>query len=263
MARGPPVGTIRRMYDHVLVAVDDSTASPDAVALARRLTAPGGDVTLEPLPRDAAGLAGLVTSSGADLLVLGSSGPDARPGQTALDDRIRAALHGVPSALAVAPVGYAAAGPISRVGVGFQSTPVGQGAVRCARVVAEAVGATLHGVSVVSSPPAVWMGQPLAGSAALQDVCADELRTARHGLEAAGVVPHAVAGLPGEELIRFAEHVDLLVLGSRGYGPTRRLLFGRTSDRVLAGHPTCPVLVVPLVHAVSAHGSADGRLAAF
>jgi nucleotide-binding universal stress UspA family protein len=38
--------------------------------------------------------------------------------------------------------------------------------------------------------------------------------------------------------------VDLLVLGSRGFGPVMRLLIGSVSSRVIREAP-CPVLVVP------------------
>jgi nucleotide-binding universal stress UspA family protein len=45
-------------------------------------------------------------------------------------------------------------------------------------------------------------------------------------------------------LERAAEGVDLLVLGSRGYGPVLRLIAGSVSVRVIRNAP-CPVLLVP------------------
>jgi nucleotide-binding universal stress UspA family protein len=54
----------------------------------------------------------------------------------------------------------------------------------------------------------------------------------------------AVLGLTGEELAAFGARVDLLVVGSRGYGPLRRLMLGSTSEH-LAGHARCPLLVLP------------------
>lgn len=38
--------------------------------------------------------------------------------------------------------------------------------------------------------------------------------------------------------------VDLLCLGSRGYGPLRRVLLGSVSSKLVATAP-CPLLVVP------------------
>ena len=39
---------------------------------------------------------------------------------------------------------------------------------------------------------------------------------------------HAVYGLAGEELAAFGDQVDILVVGSRGYGPVKRLVLGST-----------------------------------
>ena len=47
-----------------------------------------------------------------------------------------------------------------------------------------------------------------------------------------------------DELVRLSEHMDLLVLGSRGYGPVRRALLGGSSDRIVHA-AACPVVVVP------------------
>jgi nucleotide-binding universal stress UspA family protein len=57
-------------------------------------------------------------------------------------------------------------------------------------------------------------------------------------------------GSPGEELARFSESVDLLIVGSRGCGPVGRLVTGSTSN-YLARRTCCPVLVFPR----SAYGS--------
>jgi nucleotide-binding universal stress UspA family protein len=51
-------------------------------------------------------------------------------------------------------------------------------------------------------------------------------------------------GRPRQELAALTEDVDLLVVGSRGWGPARRVLLGGTSHH-LVHHASCPVLVVP------------------
>jgi nucleotide-binding universal stress UspA family protein len=55
---------------------------------------------------------------------------------------------------------------------------------------------------------------------------------------------HAVYGLAGEELAAFGDQVDLLVVGSRGYGPVKRLVLGSTPD-YLQRHARCSLLVLP------------------
>ena len=45
-------------------------------------------------------------------------------------------------------------------------------------------------------------------------------------------------GLAGEELASFGEEVDLLIVGSRNYGPVKRLMLGSTSNH-LQRHARC------------------------
>ncbi len=51
-------------------------------------------------------------------------------------------------------------------------------------------------------------------------------------------------GLAGEELAVLSGEVDLIVVGSRGYGPIRRMVRGSTSN-YLERHARCSLLVVP------------------
>ena len=59
-----------------------------------------------------------------------------------------------------------------------------------------------------------------------------------------GVDGRAVYGLAGEELAAIGDEVQLLVVGSRGYGPMKRLILGSTSD-YLERHARCSLLVLP------------------
>jgi hypothetical protein len=49
-------------------------------------------------------------------------------------------------------------------------------------------------------------------------------------------------GDPATELARAGNELDLLVIGSRNYGPLRRLMLGSTSSKLVHRAP-CPVLV--------------------
>jgi nucleotide-binding universal stress UspA family protein len=50
-------------------------------------------------------------------------------------------------------------------------------------------------------------------------------------------------GDPAEELAKAAEHVDLLLVGSRGYGPVKGALLGSVSARLMSS-AACPLIVV-------------------
>jgi nucleotide-binding universal stress UspA family protein len=74
----------------------------------------------------------------------------------------------------------------------------------------------------------------------------DEL-TKRHSQELAqldGVEGAVIYGGPREDLVQAGNDLDLLIVGSRGYGPIGRLLHGSVS-RYLIGRVTCPLLVLP------------------
>ena len=54
----------------------------------------------------------------------------------------------------------------------------------------------------------------------------------------------SVYGDPAESLLGFTGSLDLLVMGSRAYGPRRAVLLGGVSKRVTA-ESKCPVIVLP------------------
>jgi universal stress protein family protein len=62
--------------------------------------------------------------------------------------------------------------------------------------------------------------------------------------ELPGVEGHAVYGLVGEELASFGDEVDILIVGSRSYGPMRRLVHGSTAN-YLERHARCSLVVLP------------------
>lgn len=65
------------------------------------------------------------------------------------------------------------------------------------------------------------------------------------GLPEDRVVTEVQVGEPAEEIVDLArtEHVDFIIMGSRGLSPIKELLLGSVSDKVLRTAP-CPVMVV-------------------
>jgi nucleotide-binding universal stress UspA family protein len=188
------------------------------------------------------GLHTLAETEHADLLVVGSHGRGLA-GRVLVGDDTGASLNGATCAVAVAPRGYVArSGGFLRVGVGYDFSPESRSALALARRLAERDGAKLSALYVVSLPawgyvapmPSNW------GEIVEEDRRAAEQKVA--SLE--GVEATAAYGLPVEELAAFGDRVDLLVVGSRNYGPVRRLMLGSTSHG-LARHARCALLVLP------------------
>lgn len=201
---------------------------------------------------------------GADLLVVGSAhhGP---LGRALLGDVGRALLHGAPCPVAVAPKRFRG-GPPRRVAVGFDGTPEAQAALDvAARLTAEDGGALTVYV--------VWEDPPMpvaaaAGSAAYLGQATSEAREAAEKLLADTLARlpgrtdgHVLHGRPDIQLEKMADQHDLIVVGSRGWGPVRRIALGSTSDRLLH-HTPAAILVVPRpAPAPGAAESPDGAAA--
>lgn len=178
----------------------------------------------------------------ADLIVVGSCSHGAF-GRAMLGDDTRAALNGAPCAVAIAPLGYAEHPvPIAKVGVAYNSSPESAAALAMARELAAPARATVHALEVVMIPTVAYTGiiPPALGDSV--DLMIQEANSRMK--EMPDVEGHAVYGLAGEELAAFGDQVDLLVVGSRGYGPVKRLVLGSTSD-YLERHARCSLLVLP------------------
>jgi nucleotide-binding universal stress UspA family protein len=198
------------------------------------------------------GLHTLAEQHDGDLLVVGSHSRGLA-GRVLVGDDTRASLNGAPCAVAVAPRGYVArSGGFLRIGVAYDFSPESHAALAAARALAQRDGAKLSALYVVSLPawgyiapmPANW-GEIIEADRS----SAEEKVTALEGVEAT-----AVYGLPAEELASYGDRVDLLVVGSRNYGPVRRLVLGSTSHG-LARHARCALLVLPRTAAGTAAGA--------
>ena len=195
------------------------------------------------------GLHDLAERIGAALVVVGSTrrGPVGRivPGSTG--ERL---LHGSPCPVAIVPRGYAGAGPIQKIGVGYDGSDESEAALTAACQVARRFGAALRVIRVFD---ATRVGTP-----ALMTVPGHETEhenyeaRQREGLdEAVAALPSDiaaetvfVAGPPGPELAAQSESVDLMLVGSRGYGPRAAVLLGGVTHTVIR-KAACPVIVLP------------------
>jgi nucleotide-binding universal stress UspA family protein len=188
------------------------------------------------------GLHDQAEEQGADLLVVGSCSRGLF-GRVMLGDDTRASLNGAPCAVAIAPRGYAEHDkPITTIGVGYDGSPESEAALDTARKMAAGYRARVSALEVVSIPTYAFTGivPPVTGESI--EVMIKEANSRMKGLE--GVDGHAVYGLTGEELATFGDQLDLLIVGSRSYGPWQRLVLGSTSG-YLERHARCSLLVLP------------------
>jgi nucleotide-binding universal stress UspA family protein len=161
--------------------------------------------------------------------VLGSTGRGLA-GRVVAGETAKAALHHAPCPVLIAPRGLAASGRPPRlqtIGVGFDGTAEAIHARERAQTLARAAGGRLVLLTAVSSADRDGDGT----RERLSDRIGD------HDLE-------VLEGSPADALVARSTGLDVLALGSRGWGPVRRLLLGSTSEHVVrdAG---CAVLVVP------------------
>jgi nucleotide-binding universal stress UspA family protein len=178
----------------------------------------------------------------ASLLVVGSThtGRAGRvfPGSTA--ERL---LHGAPCTVAVVPADYAARA-IRRIGVAVDGSPESRSAAAAAAALARGLDAELVVIGV-AEPFLYEVDTPVDGQTA-----ADIVRAAQADLDAlvdelpVDATTALLTGEAAELLAEYSRHVDLLVTGSRGYGPARSVLVGGVSGRLMRS-TQCPVLIVP------------------
>jgi nucleotide-binding universal stress UspA family protein len=182
----------------------------------------------------------------ADVLVVGSAHRGA-VGRVLGGDVALGSLHGSPCPVAVAPRGMADrdATPLSRIGVGFDGTQESRQALAVAVALAKSARAQLELLCAATAPI------PLFAEAAYADgeivdyrLEAEELISRTLAELDVDAIGNAVVGSPAETLLELTHRVDLLVVGSRGWGPIRRILLGSTAARLIR-EAACPVLVLP------------------
>ena len=186
----------------------------------------------------------------AGLVVVGSShtAPERR---TAIGRRGRQLLHDVPFALATAPRGLAAQ-PVRlrRIAVGDDGGPEAEVAKATAVELCRATTATLVIVSVADDRYPLLVGAAPSALPDFERAWAEqrattevELKEAASKLDVDAEV-HSVVGDPGLELRRLSDGVDLVVVGSRRWGPIARTVTGGVGETLVA-NAGCSVLIVP------------------
>ena len=230
----------------------------DALRTARRMSDLLSNVPSDRLhtaavanPSPAHALHDIAEAEGAEIVVLGST-HTGRAGRVMPGSTAERLLHGSPCAIAVVPDGYREhkQPAINHIGVAYNGTVEAKSAVVAAAKAATALDAEL---SVIGVLEADLYGSPaMAGGPSYNLLRQDIEAQVRSDLEAVvaglpegvrGVVA-CVEGDPAERLIAATEKLELLVIGSRGYGPLRAVLAGGVSGRVIRG-AHCPVIVVP------------------
>jgi nucleotide-binding universal stress UspA family protein len=178
-------------------------------------------------------------------------------------------VHGAPCAVAVAPGGYAErerCEPL-RVGIGFADTEEGRAALELGCELAERSGQAARVIAGCGLRPTLQGDASLAPELrAIEDERFQELTTAverrtRELDSPLGVKLDVRRGDPNRVLVEVSRQLDLLVLGSRAYGPLRHALLGSVSAEVMrSAH--CAVLVLPRgVDVTSPTGTGSTELA--
>ncbi|UJA19400.1 universal stress protein [Thermoleophilia bacterium SCSIO 60948] len=216
-----------------------------------RLT--GHDWEARTILRDSAAqaLAELAEHESAQLIVLGGT-RHGRGGRALLGSTTESVLGGAPCAVAVAPHGYARkpGRGLENIAVAFDGSAESERALEAAIGIAEPLGARITLCAVAGAPR---YGYREAWETISRGECEtrDERRKRRMLERRLRWMPagtragaRVVVGVTGATLADLSAGFDLMLVGSRGYGPLRRTVLGSATRRLLA-EGRCPVIVTP------------------
>jgi nucleotide-binding universal stress UspA family protein len=201
----------------------------------------------------ARGLTVALEDEGAGLAVVGATTRGALQ-RSVLGSTAERVIHGAPCPVAVVPHGFEG-GELRTVGVAYTSSPEGEEALRSGITLARAAGAALRVITVLREEIGTIVGHREAERPAEElpeDIAAQHHHSARATLDAALAEAgdhveaeiELVYGDPADMLLGFTGSLDLLVMGSRAYGPARAVLLGGVARRVTAASE-CVVVVLP------------------
>jgi nucleotide-binding universal stress UspA family protein len=225
---------VRVVPDHENPGVDPATSASERPVLIERGRSP------------ARVLYEIAEAREAVMLVLASS-HRAGVGQILPGGVANRLLQGGPCPIAVAPLGY---GERERdeprvVGVAFDGSTESHRALSLAADLATAAAATLRVITVYPAPaPSESLpGGSTSSYSLLQDSLRDAVQALPNSLRAEPRL--RTDGDPADLLAAESElGVDLMIMGSRGYGPLGSVFLGSVSEQLMR-RAACPVIVVP------------------
>jgi nucleotide-binding universal stress UspA family protein len=244
--RGTNVQRFRRSGSSgaIIVAVDDSDRSADALALARLLAGRLWD-RLVLVPNQAGqGLDQIAEDANAELIVVGSSHRSGlgRLRHGSVGEQLVATAH---MPVAIPPPGYAdEEHSLNLIACAFDGSPESRLALDWAADLALPNASQLRLISV--HMPIAVAGLGFAAQS-VDPISRRELKREQDAAATAYDLP--IEGLvrdgnPAGVLVDASQEADLLVMGSRGYGSLRAAILGSVS-RYTIRHATCPVVIHP------------------
>jgi nucleotide-binding universal stress UspA family protein len=223
----------------------------DLQALRARIPA---DVATETLVQGSTsvtrGLHKVVGERDGAILVLGPSHLG-RVARAVRGDTVLALIHDAPCAIAVAPEGFRHRARGSDVVTGWDGSAESRDALEAAVFLARDVGTRLRVVHVIETPYR-FSETPRFDAAGHEHWIASVRGLAQESLDkalaqVAGRVPVETEirnGAVAEELDEASRDAAYVVVGSRGYGPVRRVVLGSVTAAVLR-RASAPVFVLP------------------
>jgi len=241
----------------VVPGLDWRRVRRETVAMLDRLQAtymPKAHTTIDTDLSIAQGIERVLRHNESDLVVVGSS-RNAEVGEVAIGRHTRQLLQGCKCALAVAARGLNQRPSLElrRIAVGYDGGPEARAALATAVAIATGCDAELIVSGVVDDRipalgwPSIWMGDYIQSW--LEMTKEEELQLADR-IEAAAKAHGVTAtvqtqtGKPSASLLELSADVDLMIVGSRRWGPLAHLLLGGTGEALMHG-ACCSVLVVP------------------
>jgi nucleotide-binding universal stress UspA family protein len=238
-------------HPHLEGGLPDDAGGP-LTELRQQLAADDAEIEYLALPGASAARAlhSAAEERGAGLLVVGASGGGELHGL--LGSTAHRLLHGAGCPVAVVPPAWSTAGALKAVGVAYTDTTEGREALEAALGIARRSGATLRVLSAVKpqGKSESYGGAPNVESTSAGAVGGGLRADTELGIEAATKTVEDVqidtdvsVQDPADFLIAASERLDLLVCGSRAYGPKRAVMLGGVSRRLTA-EAKCPVIVL-------------------